>query len=256
MQEPVAILGVGEIGGVMARGFLRAGHPVYPVTRSTDPARAAREYPEPALAVVAVAENDLHPTLESLPAAWRDKAGLIQNELLPRDWEHHGLPEPTVISVWFEKKPGTDVNVILSSPVHGPRAGMLVEALGAVDIPAHEVDTGDAMLFELVRKNAYILTTNIAGLVTGGTTGELWEHHRELAQTVADEILDIQAWLTGRELDRERVVAGMSEAMLADPEHKNTGRSAPGRLKRALGHADAAGLAVPKLREIAAEHLD
>jgi hypothetical protein len=226
------------------------------VTRSTEPAEAARHYPDPALAVVAVAEDDLHPTLDSLPAAWRDKAGLIQNELLPRDWEHHGLPEPTVISVWFEKKPGQDVNIVRASPVHGPRADLVLAALQAVDIPAYKVDTGEEMLFELVRKNAYILTTNIAGLETGGTTGELWEHHRDLAQTVADEVLDIQAWLTGRDLDRERVVAGMSDAMLADPEHKNTGRSAPGRLRRALEHADAAGLQVPKLRELARTHLD
>ncbi|HKJ71889.1 MAG TPA: hypothetical protein VKA55_09080 [Gammaproteobacteria bacterium] len=254
MQPPVVLIGAGEMGGVFAHGFLRAGHAVDPVIRGMDPAAAAAACPEPALALVTVGEADLHPVLSEVPAAWRDRLGLIQNELLPRDWEAHDLPRPSVSAVWFEKKPGKAVNPIIASPAYGPGAGLLVNALRAIDIPAREVTDYEEMVFELVRKNVYILTTNIAGLVTGGTTGELWNHHRELAQTVADEIMAIQAWLTGRELERERLLSGAAEAMLADPEHGNTGRSAPVRLKRAIGFADEAGLAVPKLREIAAEH--
>jgi hypothetical protein len=253
-QSPVVLVGVGEMGAVFAHGLLRAGHPVHPVNRGMDLDAAAAAYPEPALALVTVGENDLHDVLTRLPAAWRDRVGLIQNELLPRDWQAHDLPRPTTSAVWFEKKPGKPVNPIIASPVHGPGAGLLVNALQAIDIPAREVASEDEMLFELVRKNVYILTTNIAGLETGGTTGELWHHHRELAQQVADEVMDIQAWLTGAELDRERLVAGMAEAMLADPEHGNTGRSAPARLARAIGFADEAGLAVPKLRELAEQH--
>jgi ketopantoate reductase len=253
-QPPVVLIGAGEMGGVFAHGLLRAGHPVHPVTRGMAMAEVADAYPEPALALVTVGESDLHPVLADIPAPWRDRLGLIQNELLPRDWEAHDLPQPTASAVWFEKKPGKPVNPIIASPVYGPNAGLLVNALQAIDIPARVVEDDGEMLFELVRKNVYILTTNIAGLITGGTTGELWHHHRELAQQVADEIMTVQAWLTGAELDRERLVAGAAEAMLADPEHGNTGRSAPARLKRAIGFADEAGLAVPKLREIAAEH--
>ncbi|MFP5339503.1 MAG: hypothetical protein ACLGIW_13590, partial [Gammaproteobacteria bacterium] len=40
--------------------------------------------------------------------AWRPRVALIQNELLPRDWEKYRYEHPTVISVWFEKKQGTD----------------------------------------------------------------------------------------------------------------------------------------------------
>jgi hypothetical protein len=46
----------------------------------------------------------------------------------------------------------------------------------------------------------------------------------------------------------------MREAFAADPAHGRAGRSAPARLKRALRHADAAGLPVPDLGEIAARH--
>ena len=48
-----------------------------------------------------VADGDLHPVLEQIPQAWRDRLGLLQNELLPRDWQAHQLINPTVISVWF-----------------------------------------------------------------------------------------------------------------------------------------------------------
>jgi len=256
MQSPVVLVGLGEMGGVFAHGLLKAGHPVYPVTRDIPLSEAAAAYPEPALVLVTVGEDDLHPALEAMPGPWRDRVGLIQNELLPRDWQAHELTQPTVSAVWFEKKAGKAINPILASPVGGPGADILAGGLRAIGLEARELANEDELLFELVRKNLYILTINIAGLVTGGTTGELWNHHRELAHEVADDILAIQGYLVaGHELDRERLVAGMAEAMLADPEHGNTGRTAPARLRRALEHADAAGLEVPRLREIAAEHL-
>jgi ketopantoate reductase len=254
MREPVVIVGVGELGGVFARALLRAGHPVLPVTREMDMTAESDTCPEPELVLITVGENDLQPVLESLPAAWCDRVGLLQNELLPRDWEKHGLTDPTVIAVWFEKKRGMDHKVVIPSPAHGPRARLLVDALATLDIPAHTVTGTEQRDFELVRKNVYILTTNIAGLETGGTVTELWRDHRELAEKVAHEIMDIQAWLTGSELDRPALIRGMIEAFEGDPEHGCTGRSAPARLTRAIGHADEAGLAVPTLRDIASRH--
>ncbi len=34
MQQPVVIIGIGELGGVFAGAFLKNGHPVYPITLS------------------------------------------------------------------------------------------------------------------------------------------------------------------------------------------------------------------------------
>lgn len=252
MQDPIVLVGIGQIGGVFARGFLRRGHPVYPVTRGMDMAREAALVPSPALVLVTVAEADLHPVLEAIPAPWRDRLGLVQNELLPRDWQRHGIIDPTVVSVWFEKKAGQDSKILLPSPAFGPKAHLVETALHAVDIPARALDREEELHYELVRKNVYILTTNIAGLITGGTVSELWAQHRELAQRVANDVMDIQAWLTGMELPRERLLAGMLEAFDGDPQHRCTGRTAPARLERAIAQADAAGLAAPMLREIAA----
>jgi len=252
MKTPIVIIGVGEMGGVFARGFLRCGYPVYPVTRDTSPGGLAEELPAPTLVLAAVAEADFPVVMDSLPPPWRERVALLQNELLPRDWESRGL-QPTVISVWFEKKKGQDAKVLLPSPVYGPNAGVLVDALAAVDIPARELGSPDELLFELVRKNVYILTTNIAGLRAGGTVGELRENHGDLMRDVARDVIAIQEYLTGQTLPHERLMEGMLEAFDGDPDHKCMGRTAPARLARALALADEGGLPVPSLREIQKE---
>ena len=252
MKTPVVLVGVGEMGGVFGRGFLRAGYPVYPVTRQTDLAEAARQVPSPQLVLVAVGENDLHSVLEQLPPPWFQRIGLLQNELLPADWQQYGFAQPTVISVWFEKKKGQDVKVLIPSPAFGPQAQLLREALGSIEIPVRILADSTELLFELVVKNVYIVTTNCAGLVTGGSVSELWANHRELAGAVAHEVIQIQASLTGQSFDADALIKAMLVAFEGDPEHGCTGRSAPVRLARAIQQADAAGLDVPRLREISA----
>jgi ketopantoate reductase len=254
MGKIAVMLGLGQLGRVFAGGLLKTGHVVVPVNRGDDLDALAARWPEPDLVMVSVAENDLHPLLSELPESWRDNLGLLQNELLPRDWQAHGVDNPTVISVWFEKKQGKDAHALLSSPVYGPEAARLVAALAAIDLPAHTLPDADKLLWELVRKNLYILTTNIAGLEMQGDVGALRDAHPTLLEAVAHDVLDVQAWLSGEALERAELMAGLMEAIAADPQHACAGRSAPSRLKRALHHADAAGLATPELRRIAAAH--
>ena len=204
---------------------------------------------------MAVAENDLHAVLQHMPTAWHARLALLQNELLPGDWQQYGYTSPTVISVWFEKKKGQDVKVLIPSPVYGPGAELLQASLDSLDIPARILASEDELLFELVVKNVYIVTTNCAGLVTGGTVSELWAKHRELAEAVAREVIQIQESLTGQQFQADELIAAMLKAFAGDPDHGCMGRSAPARLARALQQADAAGLAVPRLREIAAQQL-
>lgn len=251
-MSQVIIIGLGQLGRVFAGGLLRTGHTVVPVNRGDDMLTVAHAQPDPALVLVAVAENDLHTVLAGLPGAWRPRVALIQNELLPRDWEKYRYTDPTVISVWFEKKKGTDAKPLIPSPVAGPGAALLCRALASIDLPCREVAPGDALRFELVRKNVYILTTNIAGLKTGGTVSQLWSQHEAFARKVASEVIDIQDALTGVAHDRDALIAGMLEAFEGDPAHGCTGRSAPARLARVLTHADAFGLSVPTLRALAA----
>lgn len=251
-MRTVVIIGLGQLGRVFACGLLRSGCSVVPVNRGDELQQVALTHAEPHCVLVAVAEPDLHAVLTAMPASWRDRLVLVQNELLPRDWEKHQIRKPTVASVWFEKKKGEDCKPLIPTPAHGPQAQLICAALSALEIPARSIESVDQLLYELVRKNVYILTTNIAGILSGGNVGDLWTKHRALANQVAHEVMDIQDWLTDRTHDRVKLLDGMLEAFEADLHHSCRGRSAPDRLRRNLGFANSAGLAVPKLREISA----
>jgi len=252
MNGPIVIVGMGELGGVFARAFLRNGYPVYPVTRGMNISDQADSIPQPELVLVAVAEKDFKAVMATIPAAWRNCAGLLQNELLPRDWKAYDITKPTIISVWFEKKKGREYKVLIPSRVYGPKAGLIAESLENIEVPCKILSSEDDLLYELVLKNVFVLTINIAGLVLeeGTTTETLWTQHNEFARTIADEVIEVQEWLTGATFPRDNLINGQAEAINSDPEHKCKGRSAPERLARVLKIAEEAGLRLPKIREI------
>ncbi|MCW8900008.1 MAG: hypothetical protein OQK95_05035 [Gammaproteobacteria bacterium] len=252
-KAPVIVIGLGEMGSVFARAILKSGHPVHPASRDTNLEELANTVKDPEMVLVAVGEKDLQACLKQLPSAWHDRVVMLQNELLPRDWASYNFADPTVISVWFEKKKGQDSKVLIPSPCFGAKASLLVDALATLDIPAREVASNTELEEELLIKNVYILTTNIAGLATKGNVKDLWDNHHALALEVANEVMDIQASLVGHELNRNKLIAGFKEGIDGDHEHMCMGRSAPARLARAIELADAAGLDVKKLRTISKE---
>ncbi len=254
-DNDVVLVGLGQMGSVFAHAFLREGHTVHPVNRETDGTALAERVPEPAICMVTVGEADLDGVLESLPETWRSRVGLLQNELLPPSWEKHGIANPTVAVVWFEKKATIATKVILPTPVAGPAAALISRSLLRIGVGAEMVDD-DALVPALVAKNLYILVANCAGLETGGTVGDLFENHRPLVDAVASEVLAIQKALVDRPLKDESEIMRMVErAVASDPEHGAKGRSAPARLKRAIAHAEAHGIDVPKLKALAKAHL-
>lgn len=256
LKRPVVVIGIGEIGSVFARGLLRCGHPVYPVTRDMDLQTASTEINNPEAVIVAVGESELQTILSNMPANWKDKLVLIQNELLPKDWQPHHI-NPTVISVWFEKKKGQDVKVVVASPIYGKHSQLIADALSALDIPNviinDAINDEDQMTFELVRKNYYILLSNIAGLRVGGTVSELWRNHQDFAKEVLSDIHALQESMVGEPLDNQALTDAMLIAFEGDPDHGCMGRSAPARLKRALAIARDADIDVPMLKQIAYE---
>jgi hypothetical protein len=249
MRRPVAIVGLGQLGMTFGQGLLRLGRPVLPVLRG-DPIEALVPH-DPELVLVAVTEIDLDAVLATAPVELRSRIGLVQNEILPPDWDKHGIVDPTVAVVWFEKKRGKPIRVVQGTRIGGPHAELLVRALDALDVPAFRVDTSQLPL-ELVRKNVYILTTNVAGLVVGGTTRDLFTAHRALATEILDDVIAIEAWRLGRPLPRPLLIEWAFADFQSDPDHPNVGRSAAARLARAIERADRANLAVPTLRRIAA----
>lgn len=250
MKDPIVVIGIGEIGSVFARGFLKTGHPVYPVTRDMDFNHAIHRIPEPELVLVTVGENDLDTVLAKLPEPWKANVALIQNELLPQNWHKHHITNPTVASIWFEKKPNQSPKVVVPSPVYGAHARLIKNALNVLDIPCTLLENEEQLLFELVRKNYYILASNICGLKTGGTVSQLWDIHANFVREVLEDIHLIQEHLTQQTLDKEALLAAMLVAFEGDPQHGCMGRSAPARLQRALAIAKEAGLVVPYLSAI------
>jgi len=249
MKSPIIVVGIGEIGSVIAQGFLRNGYPVYPVTRDMDMQTVANAVIKPEAVLIAVGESELDSVLNKIPNEWKSKIILIQNELLPRDWKKHEL-SPTVISVWFEKKIGQDVKIVVPSPIYGDKSVILSKALNSLGIPTILIDNKDQMTFELIRKNYYILTSNIAGLQVGGTVGELWRKHKEFTIAVIKDVHTIQEHLVGDRLDNEALTKAMLIAFDGDPDHDCMGRSAPARLSRALEIAKKESLNTPTLLEI------
>jgi hypothetical protein len=106
MLSPIVVIGIGEMGSVFARAFLRRGHPVYPVLRDATLDEAAHQVAHPALVLITVPEGNLHSVLKQIPNPWQNCLVLLQNELLPHDWHSYNFSNLTVISVWFEKKTG------------------------------------------------------------------------------------------------------------------------------------------------------
>ena len=244
------------MSGVFSRGLLKLGHPLYPVRREDNLGDIARQPPDPELVLIAVGESDIHNMISNIPSAWSDKTVLLQNELLPSDWEGSDLKNPTVISVWFEKKRGQDYKVIVPSPIFGPKARLIQEALATLDIPNWIVANSEELLFELVRKNLYILTSNICGLALpeGATVGDLIHNHQVLFQSVSAEILEIQYSIIGKIIDRNSLIEATKSAFEGDLDHKCMGRSATARLKRAMEMAQKLKIATPTLRNIADSH--
>lgn len=253
MKHPIILIGIGEIASVLARAFLRNEFPVFPVTRNMDIAEAAREMPDPLMVVVGVAEKDFPAVMETIPDAWRDCLVLIQNELLPHKWKVYGIENPTVLSVWFEKKKGMDTNPILPTPMFGPHADVIAASLEGIDVPCQVMASQEDMLLQLVQKNVFVFTINIAGLFleAGTTTSTLWEKHRQLALNVANDVIDLQEAITGQTLSREKLIDGLVKGFDGDPHHTCKGRSAAGRLARIIELADEKDLEINFIRGLA-----
>ncbi|MGE0321999.1 MAG: hypothetical protein AB7K71_03530 [Polyangiaceae bacterium] len=251
------VMGVGQLGAVFAEGWLKAGRAVLPITRAVSVAEMTDRLPLPAIVLIAVGEAALLDALQTLPPGYRERAALVQNELLPRTWRdvYGPEPDPSVAIVWFEKKPGKLTHSIRPSVLHGPTAEILAESLERQSLPYFIADSVEVRDFELVLKNLYILALNLGGLAHPGSAGELWRDHQDLMAPLCDELIHLQSALLGRAVDREKLLSGLAAAIAADPAHGARGRTAEERLRRATAQASELGVPVPVLEALARAHL-
>ena len=77
MSKSIVVVGLGEMGSVFARGFLRLAYTVHPVIRGVEMQTVADEIADPELVLIAVGEADLAQQLAKVPDAWKDKLVLL-----------------------------------------------------------------------------------------------------------------------------------------------------------------------------------
>ncbi len=246
MQQLVTI-GMGQLGQIFSVGALKLGYAVYPIRRGENLFIAQIQ---PIAVIVAVGEKDLNQVLVDFPTPWKNRIILIQNELLFHDWTTLGL-SPTVASIWFEKKKGRLAKPLMPSIVFGNHAPLVQQLLNAVDLPCRQLDSEAALLQQLVLKNLYIVTTNVAGLALKdqATVRDLYQQH-DLFEAVAQEVLNIQSKICKQHFLWQDFQQPLLEAFESDWDHVCCGRSALDRRSRALEQADQFKVMVPTMREV------
>lgn len=257
MKAPIFVVGLGQLGVAFAEGFLKLGYPVVPILRGEKISTAVSEHGAPELVLLAVGEDDLPHVIEQLPESLHHSVVLLQNELRPHSWQQKlGVVTPSVVIVWFEKKPGRIAQTVLSSVVFGPKQDVLLAAFEKMQLPARKVTTHEQLSHELAVKNLYILGLNLSGLVTQGTAGELLDRHFDSFSKIRDELIVLEqkalrsapeAEFSQISLSREHLISDLHAAIMADPAHGCAGRSAPRRLERTLALASSLHVSVPTI---------
>jgi hypothetical protein len=250
VKNPCVVIGIGQVGQVLAMGLLRQGYPVFPMNRGDDPAYFMEALSNPQLVLITVGKENLAAVLAALPESWRAHVALVQNELSPKDWQEAKITNPTLAALWFERRDNGAPRVILPTPLFGPKAGILAEALSAMRLPFRMVGSEDAMIVELALKYLFTLTTMFGGLKTGGSIGVLWNNYRALALAIAEEILSVGELRFGLPLPRQMLLERLTAVFDAAPALIMMRDNALARLEETIEFAQTNHLKVPTLRDI------
>lgn len=186
-EAPMVIVGAGRIGGALARRAAEVGRPVRLCERERG--WEALAGPAGAPILVAVRNDDLDPVLARVPEARRGDLVFVQNGMLDPWLEGHGLGGNTRGLLFFAvERRGGPIEPGAASPFVGRHAATVVRWLGALGVPAVEVDAAAfaaAMLEKLIWNAAFGLLCQVHGATVGEVcerhAGELWALCEELA---------------------------------------------------------------------------
>lgn len=249
LQNPIVIIGLGQLGETFSKSWHQLGYPIVPVRRRQTLPEAFDQKPQAVL--IATGERDLPSVLATLSPGLKDRAILLQNELVPRIWAPY-LTTPTLAAIWFEKKPGITLHSLRPSVAYGPQVHLLSTAFEVLNQPLQSVDTYEHMVVELMIKNTFILATNIYGLVSPGPLKNfISPRHRTRVQQLLNEICPLQSCLTGLMCPVDRTSHDIWEVIAKNAELVVPGRSALDRLHRTITTARQSNLFTPELDRIA-----
>jgi hypothetical protein len=245
------VYGVGELGKLLATAALHRGMRVTPITRASQPDAQLRQIAPGTPVLVSVAEHDLDTALAALPSSHRSGVILLQNELFPSSWQAHGL-SPSVLVPWLLQKRGVPTQVVRPSPIYGAQAALLAELLDAISVP-HELLQDEAELAQaLVDKYGFVITINALGIAVDRTLGLWLQEDPAQVWDICEEALLLGEALVGRPIDRAQAHAAAEQGMRALGQTPARGRTAAGRVARAVAQAQRLGLSLPLLTRIAA----
>lgn len=260
IKTPIIVIGMGELGSLFSNGFLRLGIPIIPILRSDN--IKDFETITPILVLIAIDIKDLNTVLKEIPKSWWSLIVLMQNELLPGNWNHLNIPFPSIIVVWLEKKnQNLNIRSFSKEIVYSPNKelGDLIECcLNKLNIPTLRVATEEEILIEMVQKNLFNLTMNVMGLYLGknSTFNEILDDKNyEIRNLVAKECLSLQqSQLKNIKLSENEMITKMWNFMSFVPEMKCQGRYAKARLDRAILTAKKYNIEVTQLEKIKTEN--
>lgn len=245
MTAPLVVVGAGgNLGGVFVDGATRLGRGVVALRRGDDVAAAVARAPVGAPILIATGEADLAPAVAAVPVDRRGDVALLQNELTPAKWRALGLDAPTIVVVWSSIKRGAPQLQGRRAAVHGRHAALLVDALAAAGEPAVVLTDDRALREELAAKDAFLLAVNALGLLVDRTVGAWLDAEPSLVDDVLADAITIAAARVDV-ADRARIRAAVHEEMTLLREMPAKGRTAAGRVRRAVQDADALRLATP-----------
>jgi ketopantoate reductase len=250
-MNDLVVIGLGELGKVFAQSALSAGLRVTPVRRGDEIAGRLQGLPHETPLLVAVGEDALAKVLDALPIERRDAVILLQNELWPAVWRSRAM-QPSVVVPWVLQKTGQPRIVVGTSPVFGRHAGLIAALCAGAGLPSELLGDESTLMQALAEKYAFILTINALGALRDDLLGAFLEDEGARIGSLCHEASGLSAALTGVPIDEAKCTSRTRAAMAAMASVRARGRSAHGRVARALAHARNFGLAVPALEACAA----
>ena len=150
-ERTAFVVGMGEVGGHLARALLRDGWTVHEVSRSSG-WEGAIDAADPAPRIVAVREEDLAGVLDRFPGSMRDRLVLVQNGFL--EAVHGDLGPVTRGLIYFTSR-GEFFRELCPSPFHGPHADTIAAGLAAGGLRAETVDDPSAFAVAMIVKGIW-----------------------------------------------------------------------------------------------------
>ena len=185
----VVVVGMGQLNALWAHGALRAGMTVTPVLRNTPRPWPLWGVPPGSPLLLGTGEAALESVWPHVPPDRRADVVFMQNELFPSAWQAWGVPSPTVMVVWLNRKADSAPRPGPPTQLHGPHADTLAAIHRTLGLECSILESEPSLRSALTAKYAFILTLNALGHHTARTLGEWCTADRPTVEALVEDAL-------------------------------------------------------------------